>query len=43
VLFDPGQEARALTTETAVDRLRARFGPGAVMTGRGLRNAEKEE
>lgn len=38
-LFDPTDEARALSTETAVDKLRARFGKGAVMTGRALRSA----
>jgi DNA polymerase-4 len=32
-----GDEARALKTETAVDRLRARFGQGAVVTGRALK------
>ncbi len=37
VLFDPQNEQRALSTETAVDLLRARFGKAAVMTGRALR------
>ena len=32
-----GEEARALKTETAVDALRARFGAGAVVTGRALK------
>lgn len=40
VLFDPQNEARALTTETAMDQLRARFGKGAVMTGRALKAGE---
>lgn len=35
-LFGSG-EARALKTERAVDVLRTRFGPAAVVTGRGLR------
>ena len=35
-LFETG-ETRALKTETAVDRLRARFGQAAVVTGRALR------
>lgn len=39
-LFDPQNEARALSTETAVDQLRAKFGKGAVMTGRALRSGE---
>ncbi len=39
-LFDPQDEARALTTETAVDGLRARFGKAAVITGRALRARE---
>jgi DNA polymerase-4 len=30
-------EARALKTETAVDRLRARFGAAAVVSGRTLK------
>jgi DNA polymerase-4 len=34
--FFAGAERRALVEETAVDRLRARFGPGAVMSGRAL-------
>jgi len=40
VLFDPQEEARALSAETAVDQLRARFGKAAVMTGRALRSGE---
>lgn len=36
-LFDAAAEERALTTETAVDRLRAKFGKTAVMTGRALK------
>ncbi|MDP9104094.1 MAG: DNA polymerase IV, partial [Pseudomonadota bacterium] len=40
VLFDPQNEARALSTETAVDKLRAKFGKAAVMTGRALRSGE---
>ncbi len=40
VLFDPQDEGRALTTETAVDQLRARFGKAAVVTGRALRSGE---
>ena len=36
--FFAGGEARARTTETAVDRLRARFGAEAVKTGRALRS-----
>lgn len=32
-----GDEARALKTETAMDALRARFGAGAIVTGRGLK------
>jgi DNA polymerase-4 len=35
--FFAGDEARALKTETAVDRLRARFGKDAVVTGRALK------
>ena len=34
--FFAGAERRALVEETAVDRLRARFGPGAVISGRAL-------
>ncbi len=34
--FFAGAERRALIEETAVDRLRARFGPGAVISGRAL-------
>jgi DNA polymerase-4 len=30
-------EARALKTETAIDRLRAKFGAGAVVAGRALK------
>jgi len=37
VLCEPQQEKRALSTETAVDQLRARFGKTAVVTGRALR------
>ena len=40
VLFDPQQEGRALSTETAVDQLRARFGKAAVFTGRALRSGD---
>ena len=40
VLFDPQNEGRALSTETAVDQLRARFGKAAVVTGRALRSGE---
>ena len=36
-LFGGENEARALKTETAIDRLRARFGKAAVVTGRALR------
>ncbi len=36
--FFPGGEARARTTETAVDRLRAKFGAAAVVSGRALRS-----
>ena len=36
--FFAGGEARARTTETAVDKLRARFGSDAVKTGRALRS-----
>ena len=43
VLFDPQDEGRALNTETTVDRLRARFGKGAVVTGRALRTGERTE
>jgi DNA polymerase-4 len=32
-----GDEARALKTEAAMDALRARFGAGAIVTGRGLK------
>ena len=35
-LFD-SPEARILKTETAIDRLRAKFGPGAVVAGRALK------
>jgi DNA polymerase-4 len=38
-LFDAQDEARALSTETAMDSLRARFGKAAVMTGRSMRTA----
>ncbi len=38
-LFDAQDEARALSTETAMDSLRARFGKATVMTGRALRTA----
>ncbi len=40
VLFDPQNEAKALTTETAMDQLRARFGKGAIVTGRALKSGE---
>ena len=36
-LFGGDGEARARTTESAVDALRGRFGPGAVVSGRALR------
>ena len=36
--FFEAEEARARTTETAVDRLRAKFGAGAVVSGRALRS-----
>jgi DNA polymerase IV len=36
-LFGGDAETRARTTETAVDALRGRFGPGAVVSGRALR------
>ena len=36
-LFGGDEEARARTTETAVDMLRGRFGAGAVVSGRALR------
>ena len=36
-LFGQDAEARARTTETAVDALRGRFGAGAVVSGRALR------
>ncbi len=38
-LFGGDGEARARTTETAVDALRGRFGAGAVVSGRALRRA----
>ncbi len=38
--FLPGAEARALASEKTVDRLRARFGEGALTTGRNLRRAD---
>ncbi|MGI9169264.1 MAG: DNA polymerase IV [Caulobacteraceae bacterium] len=37
--FFAADEARALTGEKAVDALRARFGAGAVISGRGLKSA----
>jgi len=40
VLFDPQEEGRALTAETAVDVIRARFGKAAVISGRALRSGE---
>jgi DNA polymerase-4 len=40
LLFDAQEEGRALSTETAVDRLRERFGKAAVITGRALRSGE---
>ena len=39
-LFDQQDETRARVTETAVAKLRARFGKGAVVTGRALKSAE---
>jgi DNA polymerase-4 len=36
-LFGAGGEARARTTETAVDALRGRFGATAIVSGRALR------
>ena len=36
--FFAGDEARARTAESAIDGLRARFGAGAVVTGRALRS-----
>ena len=36
--FFAGAEAKARETETAVDRLRAKFGAGAVVTGRALKS-----
>ena len=36
--FFAPDEAKARTTETAVDRLRARFGAAAVVSGRALRS-----
>ncbi len=41
--FFAGGEAKARTTETAVDRLRARFGAAAVVSGRALRSEEDRE
>ena len=41
--FFPADEARARTTETAVDRLRAKFGAAAVVTGRALRSDRRDE
>ncbi len=40
LLFDPQNEGRARSTETAVDKLRARFGRAAVFTGRALKSGE---
>jgi DNA polymerase-4 len=36
-LFGEGEETRARTTERALDALRARFGPTAVVSGRNLK------
>ncbi len=36
-LFGDGGESRALATERTLDALRARFGPGAVVSGRNLK------
>lgn len=40
--FFAGEERKALAGERAVDRLRERFGRGAVMTGRALRSGKQE-
>ena len=40
MLFETGA-ARDLKTETTVDALRARFGPGAVVAGRALKGSTR--
>ncbi len=42
-LFGDDGETRARTTEKTVDRLRARFGQGSVMSGRALKREQSED